>query len=235
MAKRLLSYSKSPSPTASPKKSRGEPLSPGNITTTEPHANVQALVTSISPIKPQKFFDGELTDGETIIRFVGFDKSQRLQLLEYCEKGVPVALKNCQIQQNKKYPNKLEVVLKSYTKVEHSDANFSITDPKTIGSPIINLNQLETLHEYDRATVKITALKVNEPQVVSTGKTKQEVVIADATAKSTITLWESDINMLSEAKSYQLNRMGIHSYLGKYTLTSPEMGLQWTLSVTLNI
>ena len=116
------------------------------------------------------------------------------------------------------------MILKSHTKVERSDANFSITDPKTVGSPIIDLNQLETLQEYDRATVRIKALKVNEPQVVSTGKTKQEVTIADATGKSMLTLWESDINKLSEATSYQLNRMEIHFYLGKYSLTYPRNG-----------
>ena len=135
----------------------------------DPHANVPALVTSISPIKQSKYFDGELTDGDSMIRFVGFDKKQRRQLLPFCEKGIPI---NCQITLNK-YNSRLEVVMKTHTKVEQSDVKFNISDPKTLGSPIINLNELDTLKEYDRATVKVTALKISDPQTVSTGKIKK--------------------------------------------------------------
>ena len=121
----------------------------------DPHANVHALVTSISLIKQSKYFDGELTDGDSMIRFVGFDKKQRRQLL-------PISI-NCQITLNK-YNSRLEVVMKTHTKVEQSDVKFNISDPKTLGSPIINLNELDTLQEYDRATVKVTVLKISDPQ-----------------------------------------------------------------------
>ena len=36
---------------------------------------------------------------------------------------------------------------------------------------------------------------------------KQEVITADATAKAMLTLWEGDINMVKEAKSYQMNKL----------------------------
>lgn len=72
------------------------PLSPTDIVS---HANVHALVASLSPEKScSAFFDGELTDGKPVIQVVGFDKNQRQQLHSYCTKGIPTTLKNCQIQ-----------------------------------------------------------------------------------------------------------------------------------------
>ena len=142
MAKRML-YD---TPSSSPNYKKARALSPADITTVDPHANVQAMITSVSPIKPSKFFDGELTDGETILRFVGFDKHQREELLRYSENGIPVTLKNCQVSQNK-YNNKLEVILKNCTKLEKSDVSFNVSDPKTIGSPLINCPHYSNLIE----------------------------------------------------------------------------------------
>ena len=43
---------------------------------------------------------------------------------------------------------------------------------------------------------------MNDLQNIGWGKLKQEVIIADATAKAMLTLWEGDINMMKKAKSY---------------------------------
>ena len=55
------------------------------------------------------------------------------------------------------------------------------------------------------------------------GKLKQDVVVvADTTAKATVTLWEPDINILKPQKSYQLNRLQIRSFQGKNQLSFPS-------------
>lgn len=229
MAKRSLDFQSQEQPHSysSPKKTlkieQLSPLSPGNIKSEDPHATVHALVTSVSPITPSRFFEGELTDGDSIIRIVGFDKHQRQKIDNFCTKGIPITLKDCQIQTNT-FKNKLEIVIKNYTVVEESDLHFKVSDPKTVGSALVKLNQLDTLQEYDLVTVKVTVLKVHNPQTVGTGKTKQDVLIADDTAKSSITLWESHVNSLKEHKSYQLNKMVVRSYLGKYHLSRPQTG-----------
>ena len=53
------------------------PLSPAEITEPQTHATINGVIASVSPLKPSKYFDGELTDGDTIVRFVGFRKEQR--------------------------------------------------------------------------------------------------------------------------------------------------------------
>jgi len=50
-------------------------------------------------------------------------------------------------------------------------------------------------------------------------KNKMLYVVADPTGQTTLTLWEEDIGMIVESKSYQLNRIQIHHYLGKTDIT----------------
>ena len=175
-------------------------------------------MASLSPIRPTKYFDGELTDGESIIRLVGIDKKKRQELQSYSDYSIPVTLKKCLIQQNK-FKGALEIVLKSHTLIEPCETEFNIPNPKTVGSSIIQLNQLNDFPQHSRVTIRVVVIKVNEPQTVGGGKLKQDVVVADATAKA---LWEPDINILKPQKSYQLNRLQIRSFQGKNQLSFPS-------------
>ena len=93
---------------------------------------------SVSPIRPSKYFDGELTDGDTVIRFVGFRNEQRQLIHSFGEEKKPITIKNCQVQWNK-LKNQLEVVLKSHSQVQVSDVEFDIPNIKTVGSSEITL------------------------------------------------------------------------------------------------
>ena len=118
MAKRSIEFTSTQQTTPKTflQQAQTAPLSPGDINSSNPNATVQALVTSISPIKPSKIFDGQFTDGDSIIRLVGFDKKQREKLHSFCDKNIPITVKDCQVQQNK-VSAKFEVVVKSYTQV----------------------------------------------------------------------------------------------------------------------
>ena len=65
MAKLTLNFKGPPqsSPRKIQKQEHPAPLSPGDITSPISHATVHALVAALSPIKPSRFFDGELTNG----------------------------------------------------------------------------------------------------------------------------------------------------------------------------
>ena len=115
MAKRSLQF-ESPTKTKIPK-TQESPLSPSNVTSPNRHATISGVLASLSPIKPSRYFDGELTDGESVIRIVGFDKGKRQELQSFCDYNTPVTLRDCLIQQNK-YKNSLEVVLKSHTTIK---------------------------------------------------------------------------------------------------------------------
>ena len=103
MVKRSLSFPELPKtpPTKKPL------LSPSNISNIEEHATVTGLLASLSPVKPSRYFDAELTDGEALIRLVGFEKFKR-QLQPFSDYELPVTLQDCGIQKNK-YSGNLEM------------------------------------------------------------------------------------------------------------------------------
>jgi hypothetical protein len=57
-------------------KAEDDTLSPGGLQSPRDDAKVHALVTNLSPITLSWYFEGQLTDGESIVRLVGFDKKQ---------------------------------------------------------------------------------------------------------------------------------------------------------------
>ena len=63
------------------------------------------------------------------------------------------------------------------------------------------MDKVNQLPQKERVTIKVTVVKVNEPQTVPGGKAKQDVVVVDSTAKATVTLWESNIGLLKLKKS----------------------------------
>ena len=65
---------------------------------------------------------------------------------------------------------------------------------------------------------------MKDPQSVSKGKTKQEIIVADESGTIPLTLWEEDIGKLVQYTSYQLNWVQVHKFLGKYELTFPRFG-----------
>ena len=175
----------------------------------------------MSPVRPSKFFDGELTDGQAIIRLVGFERSKRQLLQSFIDSKAPVTLRNCQIQHNK-YKGTLEVVVKNHTAIEASEATFDVSDIKTCGSALVSLDRISELSEHDRVTVRVTVLKVYEPEKLLNGKIKQDVKVGDTKASATVTLWGDHIGLLKLNKSYQLNRLEVRSYANKIYLSFPS-------------
>ena len=199
-------------------------MSPADIKSPDPSATVNALVTSLSPIKAkERTFFGELSDGGTVVPLVGFDKSQREKLEQFYHSQKPVTLNNCQISLNK--AGKPQVIINSYTVLKEAPGTtFQTFNPNTLASPLLSVSNEDTLEEYDRVTVRVAVVKVNEAQHVSKDKVKQEVIVADDSASTTLSLWGEDIGKLKENKSYQLNRMQVHKFLGQTQLTYPRFG-----------
>ena len=138
--------------------------------------------------------------------------------------NVPASLKNCQVSLNK-ITGKPQVVIKSYTVIDEAgNADIKVDDPATLGSPSLTVDKLDTLDVYDRVTLCVTVLQVKDPVQVSTGKTKQEVIIGDKTGNVTLTLWEHNINTLQENCSYQLSRVQVHEFSGRRELSLPSFG-----------
>ena len=89
MAKRKLSIG---SPSSGKKPRQEIPLSPAKITEPVKRTDVEGIIRSISESPRRKgesplhtFFDGELLDGEQIVRKMGYDKSAEQVTEILCE------------------------------------------------------------------------------------------------------------------------------------------------------
>jgi hypothetical protein len=79
-------------------------------------------------------------------------------------------------------------VVKNHTAIEASEATFDVSDIKTCGSALVSLDRISELSEHDRVTVRVTVLKVYEPEKLLNGKIKQDVKVGDTKASATVTL-----------------------------------------------
>ena len=153
---------------------------------------------------------------------VGFNQEQH-EFEQFLQKGIPIILNDIQIQENK-FTQKLEVVLKKYTKMEQSLVKFEIKDITTLGSDTISIAELTGKSEYERVTVKAKVINMEPPAKVGQNKTKQEIFIADKTATANLTVWEGDVDKLEIGESYQFNRLVVRFYRGKKHLSYPSWG-----------
>ena len=66
------------------------------------------------------------------------------------------------------------------------------------------------MHEdYERVTVTVAVTKVKPVEILADGQ-KQEVIVADDTAKTTFVLWENTVDSLIKRKSYCMQRIQVH-------------------------
>ena len=146
---------------------------------------------------------------------------------KFLQDNTLVTLKNCQVFLNRQ--QKFQVVIQKNTSIEKSlcDTTYYIEEPKTLGSPMTYLSDIGDYCEYDRVTVQIKVIKLNDSQLVSTGKTKQEIDIADSTLSTSLTLWVTDVGCLSQSTSYQINRVQIQKHNGRTKLTFPTHGASY--------
>lgn len=126
---------------------------------------------------------------------------------------------NCEIKEGFHDSTQPEVVVKSYTGVSLSPKSFEIEDLDNAGSRSIRISEIVEMKIHDHVSVKIKVLKVKQPDVVTNGKRKQDVVIADASGS---TLWEDDIGSLIDGKSYQLSKVLVQTFKERHYLSFPS-------------
>ena len=71
------------------------------------------------------FFDGQITDGKSSIRLLGFDSTVCHKLVDFNESKKPVSLSNCTVRRTNK-GNKLEILVSKETGVVKSEKELDI-------------------------------------------------------------------------------------------------------------
>ena len=105
------------------------------------------------------------------------------------------------------------MVIKSFTTItEAVGTSFTITDPRTLGSPYLPLSEIDLLAHLDRVTIQAKVLNVKET------KKKKDVVIL---LKASLVSGEMTLIWLLQTI---LIRVLVNYYSGKHTLTYPQSG-----------
>ena len=189
------------------------------------HAKVHGIVASLSPMKEStsgcsNFFDGQLTDGKTNLRLVGFDTSHQQRLAEFYEKHEPVALVNCKVKSSK-WGSELEIMMGKHTQMLKSPSKFDVS---TMHQPIteVTLDQLERLQVYQRISVRIKVDSERDVLELKNGLKKQDLIMGDATGTAKLTVWEKNVTSLKKGGSYKLSGLMVKVYNGLRYLSIPK-------------
>ena len=98
---------------------------------------------------------------------------------------------------------------KSQKEIEVADIDFEDNSPEEI-----TLDALQSKFIFAKVTVNVKVHKASDPEMVRTGKQKQEVSIADQTGSAKVTLWEEQVGSLTEGISYKLESFIVKEWGG---------------------
>lgn len=84
------------------------------------------------------------------------------------------------------------------------------------------LDMLQHSILFQRFTTKAKVIHIRDAIQVAGGKTKQEIVIADSSAKATLTLWGTDVGAVKLDGTYCFSNLKVKTFQGKKELSAPE-------------
>ena len=86
----------------------------------------------------------------------------------------------------------------------------------------ILLEQLPQLKTFQRVSVAVKVLQIEEPIEVNGGKRKQDILVGDSSATTRFTVWEDEIRALKEKQSYQVCGVVVCEYRGTRFLSTSK-------------
>ena len=128
-------------------------------------AYVDGVITGLSIVKKGKksYFDGNVSDGKTKLRIVGFQGGQHKAIQDFLTKKTPLRLEDCQIKRGRRGP-KMKIQLKDTTILVKSPKTFDFTaiDFDTDAGIAINLGELEDMRLDQKVTADVKVLVVDD-------------------------------------------------------------------------
>lgn len=180
-------------------------------------AIVHGVVTHVSPVKVSKkgnnYFHGEVSDGKKALRFVGFVPRQQEQLKEYQRSRRSVEMRNIQVKPSLRDTSKKEILVKGTSKISPSTQEFDTTglDFHANEGIRIFLSDVNGIEPLTIVTVLVKVFRCEKPITLGT-KQKQDILVSDTTDQGVVQLWEENIGMLQEGRSYQLTNFRVVEY-----------------------
>ena len=106
----------------------------------------------------------------------------------------------------------MEMVLKHSTEVLQSSKHVELPDDYTMDAAVITLDQLPNIVPFNNVTVDVQIIAVRLPTNVGNGKVKQDIIIADSTTTSKLTLWEEQVDSFIANRSYTLQNFIVREF-----------------------
>ena len=167
------------------------------------------------------FYHGELADNDATLRLVGFDPVSHRTLSQFYRNKQPVKLANCQLKLGR--GQDLEIVVHRFTRVTASSERFDVGEELfATQHPVMALDTVPTLKLFQQVTVKAKVQQVYQPKTVGNGKRKQDVILADATGCTQLTLWQEDIDRLATGNSYKLSGVVVRCFNDRFYISVPK-------------
>ena len=190
-------------------------------------AEVHGVLLDLSPMKKSKndrlYFEGHLGHPtKRQIRIVGFSNAQHSALLALQQDKEPLALLGCEVKPGRQRDKDLEIILKNSCKIQRSPHNFDTEQCQPAKREHINLEDIKDLPNFVEITTTAKVISVHKPIMVAGGKTKQDIIIADATSTAPLTLWETDVDRLIEGNTYSFTNLLVRTFQGKKQLSAPK-------------
>jgi len=114
-------------------------------------------------------------------------------------------------------------MLKNSTQIVKSPKVIEVPDEEGIPA-VITLSQIQHIQKFLKVSTEVKVLvQKREPIYVSTGKMKQDVIVADHTSTMKVNLWEDYVDFM-EDKSYSLTDFVVREYNCRQYLSMPKEG-----------
>ncbi len=84
------------------------------------------------------------------------------------------------------------------------------------------LKELGDLVQFQRITVSVKAIRIQEPTEVAGGKKRQDILVGNSTATARLTIWEKEIGNMEEGKSYRVCGRVVREYRGTKLLSTSK-------------
>ena len=197
-----------------------------NLACVEPssHAKVEGVITALSPMKSARgrtdcsYYDGEITDDVSSMRFCGFNAGVRRKLEEMYDSGEAVKLDGCEVK--KARHDHLEIIVKNSTEISKSARCFNATKE---GKPVTCLEKLSELPQYQRVTVRAKVMHTEQICNTRSGERVQEVVIADGTGHVTLNIWGEHVGKVEEGHCYEFKGLMVKEFYGRNVYPHPRI------------
>ncbi len=99
--------------------------------------------------------------------------------------------------------------MRKFSDISDSPRNIEPRDSIDI---IDDVDQLSDIDEYQKVSVKIKVIKIDEPSMINGGLTKQDIIVADSTNVTRFTIWEDYVNQLKMDESYILKSVTVKKF-----------------------